>query len=197
MKKIGLMLSIIILFSGCTFLKNEIKASKAKKHLTNSEMKAYYLLSLFGKHSETKSYLLKPTKDERETYLRNFWKMYTPDLKSSRNSFYVEILKRYSYSKLKFRYMRTSGEKTDMGRMYIKYGPPVEIQRNPTDVERRDYQEVIVWEYDTPRRFRIGFRDENGTGSYQIIPGFDAFPDVCGKDYRYYSLKEVENYRNN
>ncbi|MCK5599896.1 GWxTD domain-containing protein [bacterium] len=196
-RMITILMAIMALsiFSGCGYIKSEIKAGKIKKGLEGESFKKYYILSLFASHSEAKAYLLMESEDQRNGYLKEFWMMYDPDISSTRNSFYAELLKRYSYAKLKFPYMRRSGEKTDMGRMYIKYGAPVEIQRNPQDIEREDFQEVIVWEYEEPKMFNIGFKDENGTGSFNLIPNYEVIPTVTGKEFRHRTLKEVREWR--
>ncbi len=190
-----MLLFAIVFFNSCGYMKTEIQANKNKKKLSQGEKKYYYLLTIFGKHSEIKAYLLKKTLKERQDFLKSFWMMYDNDISSSRNSFFVTVMKRYSYAKLKYKHMITSGENTDMGRAYIKYGRPAEININPIDIKKEDYQEVIQWQYNSPKLFKITFKDENGTGDYRILPDQSDIIPVTGDYFRKRALKDVLEWR--
>ena len=200
MRKICLVILLFLTLLGlnnCGLIKSEIQASKNKKNLDQTEKRDYYLLTLFGTHSEVKHYLLKQTKKERENFLKSFWMMYDPDLSTSRNSFYVKVLKRYSYAKLKYKHMLTSGEYTDMGRIYIKYGPPDEMNVNPIGYDRQDYETIVVWKYNEPKVFTVVFKDSKGDGEYRLLTNESDFPPVTSHYFRVRSLKEVLEWRKN
>ncbi|MCD6578586.1 GWxTD domain-containing protein [bacterium] len=190
-----ILLLATVFFNGCGYIKSEIQANKNKKNISQDEKKNLYLLTIFGKHSEVKSYLLKETLKERQYFSKSFWMMYDNDISSSRNSFFVKILKRYSYAKLKYKHMITSGENTDMGRTYIKYGRPTEININPMDIQREDYQQVVQWQYNSPILFKITFKDENGTGDFRILADKSDIIPVTGDYFRYRTLKEIFEWR--
>ena len=128
-------------------------------------------------------------------FVETFWMMYDRDMKG-RNEFYLKILKRYNYANKKYRHMRRSGENTEMGRTYIKYGPPMEVSRNPSEFSSQDFQEVIVWQYDKPRYFQVVFADYTGTGDFVVLEEHSNSPTVMGPDYRYRTLEEVKEWRN-
>ncbi len=192
---ICLLIMLSMLVSGCSAIKSGLLAGKNKKLLSEEEQKQYFLLTIFGTSKESRGYLLLETAEERSNYMNIFWSMYDTDLGTERNSFYVEVQKRFSYAKLKFKYMRTSGEKSALGRIYIKYGPPIDIVRNPAEISREEYEEVVVWEYDFPKMFKVAFKDERGTGNYQIIPNYDTLPNITGPGFRQRSMKEVIEWR--
>ena len=56
------------------------------------------------------------------------------------------------------------GWKTDMGRIYIQYGPPDEIVRNPF---RFDGPPEEIWYYYQSRR-TFTFVDRDGFGRYEL-----------------------------
>ncbi|CUS97606.1 GWxTD domain-containing protein [Candidatus Kryptonium thompsonii] len=57
------------------------------------------------------------------------------------------------------------GWKTDMGMVYIIFGPPSSVDRHPFDINAKPYE--IWYYYEINRRFI--FLDETGFGDYRLI----------------------------
>lgn len=81
------------------------------------------------------------TDEEREHFIEQFWERRNPDPLISENSFKAEHYRRIAYADDHF----TSGKagwKTDRGRIYILFGKPDEITRNPAgQIHNRDLNE--------------------------------------------------------
>ena len=92
-----------------------------------------------------------------------FWKDKDPTPNTPRNELKEQFLQRYKYAMYNFsRYGRIN----DMGRIYIKYGPPDYIYKEEFSLEGRPYQ---IWYYQTLNR-RFLFVDKYGTGEYELVP---------------------------
>lgn len=125
-----------------------------------------YILS-----NEERRTLRKANKKEWEALFIQFWEERDPDTSTVANELMVEYYKRVDYAIEHFESWQP-GWRTDMGMIYILFGPPNEIQRynsNYTQIRQ-------IWQY-----YRINktfsFIDENGFGDYRletpfISPGF-------------------------
>jgi len=99
-----------------------------------------------------------------------FWKSQDPTPTTAENEKKDEYYKRLRYADLNFGHFGRDGWKTDMGMVYITYGPPDEIERHPFDIDAKPYQ---FWYYYNLRRvFR--FVDVNGYGEYELIYPYDG-----------------------
>ncbi len=93
----------------------------------------------------------------------NFWKDKDPTPNTPENELKRQFLERYKYAMYNFtRYGRIN----DMGKIYIKYGPPDYIYREDFSLEGRAYQ---IWYYQSINR-RFLFVDKYGTGDYELVP---------------------------
>ncbi|MBA7483939.1 hypothetical protein ES707_19456 [subsurface metagenome] len=75
-----------------------------------------------------------------------------------------EYYGRVAYANTYFRSMQPGWE-TDMGMVYVIYGPPDEIDRHPFDVNQKPYQ---VWFYYN-KGWRFVFVDANMLGDYRLV----------------------------
>jgi GWxTD domain-containing protein len=99
-----------------------------------------------------------------------FWKSKDPSSSNADNEIKDEYYRRIRYADLNFGNFGRGGWKTDMGMVYVTYGPPDEIERHPFDIDSKAYQ---VWYYFGLRRtFR--FVDFNGYGDYELIYPYDG-----------------------
>lgn len=71
------------------------------------------------------------TPDERENFIEQFWKRRDPDPRTSENEFKMEHYRRIAYANEQFP-AGEAGWKTDRGMIYIKFGPPDQVERYPT-----------------------------------------------------------------
>jgi GWxTD domain-containing protein len=112
-----------------------------------------------------------PPEKRREAFLK-FWKENDPTPGTEANELMDEYYSRVNYANANFRNFR-EGWKTDMGMVYIVFGAPNEIDRNPfnryaTLYEGRTVKASEVWiYYDINRQFI--FFDENGYGDFRMV----------------------------
>jgi GWxTD domain-containing protein len=99
-----------------------------------------------------------------------FWASQDPTPSTPENEKKEEYYKRVRYADLNFGNFGRNGWKTDMGMVYITYGPPDEIERHPFDIDSKPYQ---IWYYYEQKRV-FSFVDVNGYGDYELIYTYDG-----------------------
>ncbi len=102
---------------------------------------------------------------ERQAFIDAFWAKRDPDPATPQNEFYDAFALRVRYADENFGQINRLGRYTDMGRIYIKYGPPDEITREEAPKARRAY---IRWRYNI-QNWEFLFADPNNTGEYQLV----------------------------
>jgi GWxTD domain-containing protein len=86
------------------------------------------------------------TVESKRKFVYDFWKKRDPNTKTTINELKEEYFKRVKYANENFANISQKyGWKTDMGRVYIMYGAPTEVERHPYDVETMPYE---IWHYD-------------------------------------------------
>ncbi len=114
----------------------------------------------------------KKLKDEREkkAFLTRFWKKRDPDPETPENEFLREFIERVKYADRNYSQGGRKGRYTDRGRIYIRYGPPDQVQKVTLVSHARDREE---WTYFTRGRGSKGmkfiFVDIDGTGNYELV----------------------------
>lgn len=99
-----------------------------------------------------------------EELFRGFWKKRDPTPGTSRNELMEEYYRRIEEANQKFGSFR-DGWETDMGEVYVRFGPPSEIERHPFDINMKPYE---IWRYHNLKR-QFVFVDENGYGEYRLV----------------------------
>lgn len=175
-------------------LKNELETPYTK--WLNEEV--VYIIS----NEEREAFRRLTTDDEREHFIEQFWLRRDPTPETLRNEYREEHYRRIAYTNEHFSTSSTSGWKTDRGMIYIKYGPPDEIDQHPSGgfyTAPDGTSKSVVHAFETWRyRYLAGiggdvtmeFVDDAGNGSYhmtvdpndkkdlQIVPGAaGASPD--------------------
>jgi len=108
------------------------------------------------------------SEEEAEKAFREFWNQRDPTPGTPENELFNEFYKRVEYANKNFSYSRSSGWKTDRGRVYIVYGPPDRIQQTtPTAYTKGNYE---IWYYEEIRE-TFEFYDEYGFGDYRLVSG--------------------------
>jgi len=99
--------------------------------------------------------------------LLNYWKKFDPTPNTEYNPIMNEYYDRIDYSAIHFMPIsRTSGTKTDRGKIYIKYGKPSEIKRTSNT-----YGQVTeIWIYNSTNKEFV-FIDKYGIGNFSLITG--------------------------
>jgi GWxTD domain-containing protein len=107
---------------------------------------------------ERAAFLALQTDDERAEFIKQFWQRRDPTPSTPENEFKDEHYRRIAYANLHFPTASgKAGWKTDLGRIYIRFGPPDEIDDHSSG-DTRAAVPYIEWTY----RF-IESRDINGT----------------------------------
>ena len=103
------------------------------------------------------------TDEERKTWFLDFWSKRDPDPSTPRNELMEEYYQRVEYATKNFGHF-IEGWKTDMGMVYIRFGPPENIERHPFDAGNKPYE---VWYYYQLER-QFVFVDDSGFGDYRL-----------------------------
>ncbi len=126
------------------------------------------------------------TREEKERFIEQFWARRDPDPRTAHNEFKEEHYRRIAYANDHFD-AGIDGWRTDRGRIYIVFGPPDSIDRNPSGgAYDRPFHEgggatavfpFEIWRY---RRLEglgsdveFEFVDKSYTGDYQLALSAD------------------------
>ncbi len=123
MKKIFIFLFSLFYFS---LLAQGQKQEIPQKYLKWLNEDAVYIIS----SQEREVFLSLKTDEERENFIKIFWKRRDPTPETEFNEFREEHYRRIEYANRNF-FEGMPGWKTDRGRIYIMFGPPDFIQTNP------------------------------------------------------------------
>jgi GWxTD domain-containing protein len=144
---------------------DEDQAKKVRNEIsyiaTRAELKMWDQLTLEGKIK----------------FFEEFWRKRDPDPQTPENETKIEHYRRWNYANSKYsRYQGSNdGWQTDMGRIYIKYGHPDDIERYPHSLDQKPWEK---WHYDEinessthPRQSGVlfVFVDEDSFGVYRLI----------------------------
>jgi len=99
----------------------------------------------------------------KQQFLLQFWKSRDPDPTTPVNEFMVEHFRRMSIAEQSFR----GGINSNMGRIYIQYGPPVDVERQTFSAGSS--QLVEIWTYTIRGRTEFVFVDLRGDGEYFLV----------------------------
>ena len=105
----------------------------------------------------------KAKRKEREKLFYQFWENRDPSRGTVVNELMDQYYYRVSYTNEKFSSFGP-GWKSDMGMIYILFGPPDDTQRSFINSSRITYE---IWSYYTINR-NFSFYDENGFGEYRL-----------------------------
>jgi GWxTD domain-containing protein len=124
-----------------------------------------------AKKDGMKKILSAPPEKRREAFMK-FWKENDPTPGTEANEMMEEYYGRVNYANANFRNFR-EGWKTDMGMVYIVFGAPNEIERNPFNryamlYAGRTVKASEVWIYYHLNR-QFVFFDENGYGDFRMV----------------------------
>ncbi len=104
------------------------------------------------------------TVEEKQKLFQEFWRKRDPSPDTKRNEFMEEYYRRVEYANEHFSHYR-KGWQTDMGMVFIIFGPPNNVERHPFDIDSKPYE---VWAYYEYNR-QVIFIDETGFGDYKLL----------------------------
>lgn len=112
------------------------------------------------------------TYEEKLARFIAFWDKKKPNSKVDDNPIFNEYYRRIDYSNKHFKGFG-EGWRSDMGMIYITFGPPSSVERHPLDPNTKPYE---IWDYYEVNR-SFTFVDETGFGNYRLInPDYSRWP---------------------
>jgi len=109
-----------------------------------------------------------PTSDStKEAYFNNFWQERDPTPDTRENELQEEFYRRVDFTNSFFTInaLDKEGWQTDRGNIYIKYGPPTDVERHQDQLNLPPYE---IWYYNKLDR-RFYFEDKSGVGDFQLV----------------------------
>lgn len=128
--------------------------SKIQTEMTFEGSPYFDEIEYFLTANEYKRFMLLANKD-KGVYLKKFW----------RQMDYPVIAQRFEYADSNFQQGKIPGHETDRGRIYVKFGPPDEIQKNSIEMqESRPYEQWIYY-----NGIQFIFVDVRGSAEYVLV----------------------------
>ena len=131
--------------------------------MTKEEAAKYYDQIKYIASQQEKEVYHQLNPSGKQEFLLRFWKSRDTDPSTPENEFMLEHFRRLAIAEEKFK----GGINSDRGRIYIKYGPPVEIKRQPSSAGTS--REIEIWIYAIEGRTDFVFVDRNGDGKYVLV----------------------------
>jgi GWxTD domain-containing protein len=160
-----------------------------KAALTHNFPDVLEILSYFSRESDLKTLKKAPPEKRAETW-EGFWKERDPTPATEENEARREFERRVRFTDAYFSHMGLPGWKSDMGKIYIRYGDPDQVDEDPTGLRntnpyvddfsrtntsriRQTGHPTQTWYYFSVRR-AFSFEDVTGHGSWVLRPPFDG-----------------------
>jgi GWxTD domain-containing protein len=121
-------------------------------------------LQYIARESELDSIKEATTVEEKQRLFLEFWKRRDPNPNTPRNEKMEGYYARVEYANKHFKHY-VEGWRTDMGMVYVRFGPPSNVDRHPFDIDSKPYE---IWSY-YEMNFQFVFVDETGFGEYRLI----------------------------
>lgn len=123
-------------------------------------------LRYIAKDQEINTIKRQPSPEKKQEAFTGFWRQRDPSPGTRRNEAMEEYYYRIFQANKNYRQQTRSGWDTDMGEVYVRFGEPSFIQRQPMDFGRnRSYQ---IWYYENIGKKFI-FIDQTGFGDYRLL----------------------------
>lgn len=101
-----------------------------------------------------------------------FWEKKKPNKSIDENPILYEYYRRIEYANKNFKGLG-EGWRSDMGMIYVTFGPPNHVERHPLDPDSKPYE---VWDYYDLNRSFV-FLDQTGFGDYRLVnPDYSRWP---------------------
>jgi GWxTD domain-containing protein len=104
------------------------------------------------------------TPEEKQARFLEFWKKRDPNPSTPRNEKMEEFYQRVEYANKHFKHY-IEGWRTDMGMIYLIFGPPNNVDRHPFEIDSKPYE---VWSY-YDLNYSFVFVDQTGFGDYRLM----------------------------
>jgi len=107
--------------------------------------KEFELTQYFTTKEQKNLYKELENDDGKRKYLYEVWKNMDPTPQTPINEYKLEYKRRIEQANENYRSYSRKGWQTDRGRVYILYGPPTDIERNPNNPTSFAHE---IWHYD-------------------------------------------------
>ncbi len=102
----------------------------------------------------------------------DFWNKKKPNPNIDDNPILYEYYRRIEYANKNFKGL-SEGWRTDMGLIFVTFGPPSNVERHPFDSDSKPYE---IWDYYDQNRSFV-FVDQTGFGDYRLYnPDYSRWP---------------------
>jgi GWxTD domain-containing protein len=146
----------------------KISVSPRFSGMSNDEADLFFkqLRYLASKEDKT-DYNRLNTPEQKQRFLTKFWKSQDKTPGTPENEFMNEYMRRLDYVNKKFKTRTRPGFMTDMGRVFLTYGPPDTIDRYPNNISTKPYE---LWYYHNMEGGVVFvFVDMIGIGNYDLV----------------------------
>lgn len=127
------------------------------------DVKKYYDQIKYIATADEKKIFRELSPKGKQEFLLQFWKSRDPDPATPENEFMEEYFQRIAYCEEHFQ----GGINSDMGRVYIQYGPPLDIRRMFSTVAYS--KPVEIWVYALEGQSEFVFVDRIGGNQYVLV----------------------------
>ncbi|MCG3154272.1 MAG: hypothetical protein DKINENOH_00866 [bacterium] len=131
--------------------------------MTPEDMQKYFDQIKYVASEREREIYWQLSNDGKQNFLLEFWKAKDPTPGTPENEFMLEHFRRLAYCREKF----SGGLNSDMARIYIKYGSPMEVSREAFDAKIN--RPVEIWTYALDGRREFVFVDRTGDGHYVLV----------------------------
>ncbi len=129
----------------------------------------------------------------KKKFFDRFWKERDPSPGTKTNENLIEYYKRYAEANQRFSTPNRQGWKTDMGRVYIIYGSPAQIEKRDFETRSKPYQRWYYYQLkDQPTQTEFIFADKDGSGIYQLIHS-NAKGELSNRNWE----KDIQTFQTN
>lgn len=131
--------------------------------MSKEDIKKYYDQIKYIATNDEKKIFRELSPKGKQEFLLQFWKSRDPDPATPENEFMEEHFRRIAYCEEHFK----NGINSDMGRVYIEYGPPLDIRRMFSTVAYN--KPVVIWVYALEGQSEFVFVDRIGGDQYVLV----------------------------
>ncbi len=169
-KKVAVSKKLFVIYrEGESIYETQADESFFKDLDAKGAIRAGNIIGVIGKKDDMKIYSQLELEGKKK-FLDRFWKERDPSPGTKTNEVLMDYYRRYEEANLKFSTPNMEGWKTDMGRVYMVYGAPAQIEKHEFESDKKPYQ---IWFYfqlkDQPAQTLFVFADVTDSGIQQLL----------------------------
>jgi GWxTD domain-containing protein len=131
------------------------------------QVRYYKTIRFVAAQKDLKVYQSLKDDETKMRFLKAFWRKLDPTPETPTNERLIEHMRRMRYADDHFSGGHNQrGSETEKGRIYIKYGPPDDIEYNTAAAGSKAYEK---WIYERQGRYDFIFQDTRGIGVYEVV----------------------------